>query len=55
MAHIEGKDRETGPEGTENEDAIAASLRRAYEDVVKEPLPDRFIELLAKLKNEEGK
>lgn len=39
---------------TENSDQIGAELRRLYDDVANEPLPDRFRDLLDRLKKESG-
>ena len=35
-------------------DLIGQNLRKVYDDIAAEPLPDRFVELLDKLKKGEG-
>lgn len=44
----------TTPPGGTDEDQIAQSLKRVYDDVANQPLPDRLVELLDKLKKEDG-
>ncbi len=35
-------------------DRISKALKQVYNDVAEEPLPDRFTDLLAKLKSDDG-
>jgi len=35
-------------------DQISKALKQVYNEVAEEPLPDRFTELLAKLKSDDG-
>jgi len=37
------------------EEAISRQLRKLYDDVASEPVPDRFTELLRQLEQQEGK
>lgn len=46
--------RAAGPKG-DRPDMISDNLRRLYDSVADEPLPDAFNDLLAKLKKSEGR
>lgn len=46
--------KEKSPDGEKQSDLIGENLRRIYEDVATEPLPDRFNELLEKLRASKG-
>jgi hypothetical protein len=37
------------------EEAISRQLRKLYDDVASEPVPDRFTELLKQLEQQDGK
>ena len=37
------------------EEAISLQLRKLYDDVASEPVPDRFTELLKQLEQQDGK
>ncbi|MEM8655184.1 MAG: NepR family anti-sigma factor [Pseudomonadota bacterium] len=39
---------------TDVDELIDANLKRAFEDLASEPVPDRFTELLGKLRSGEG-
>ena len=45
--------REDAPLDTKVLDAIGRALKAHYDDLVKAPLPDRFLDLLADLEEEE--
>lgn len=59
-----GMARDSDTDGTEpdmtpsaaktNEDRISKALKQVYNEVAEEPLPDRFSDLLAKLKSGKG-
>lgn len=49
----EGKSGAAARLGGEVENAIGRRLKAMYDDVLNEPVPDRFLELLAKLDRKE--
>ena len=46
---------ERDPQTEKQGDLIGQNLRRVYEDVASEPLPDRFTDLLKQLKSKSEK
>lgn len=49
------RDQDTNKAPALESDPIFQQLRKVYDDVASEPLPDRFLELLAKLDEAERK
>ncbi len=48
-------EKDAEPTGGEADELIAQNLRRVYDEVASEPIPDRFTKLLEKLKDKERK
>ena len=54
MQHTTGGKGEGGKVDKRVQGEIGKQLRAVYEDVVKEPVPDRFLDLLKKLEESTG-
>lgn len=54
QAPVDPKPAANEPAQSGEGDRIGSELRRIYEDVANEPLPDRFRDLLDRLKQESG-
>ncbi|WP_404403006.1 NepR family anti-sigma factor [Pelagibacterium halotolerans] len=52
-APLEEPKREKPRLGSDSQAFIGSKLRELYDDVVAEPVPDRFVELLKKLGDDE--
>ncbi|MGL4324189.1 MAG: NepR family anti-sigma factor [Beijerinckiaceae bacterium] len=52
MMHDDGFDQHLTPEST---DMIGKQLRKVYSDMIAEPLPDRFADLLKQLSSVDSK
>jgi len=47
-------DNDAKPPADANKDRISSSLKRVYDDVASEPLPDRLVDLLDSLRKKSG-
>ena len=50
-----GSDTERRPGGADVQAYIGRQLRAVYDDVAKQPIPDRFIELMKQLESAPGR